>query len=365
MALVLLVACGGDDDPDLLPELEALGEHPVGFTQMSVTYDRPDGRGDRSLELLVWYPSEPAEELERPRYPYRTAVARLDAPPAAGVYPVVAFSHGHQGAPDVSTFFCEHLASHGYVVFAPTHTGNTTADGSDRMTDIYYLRASDVSRSYDHLLTADTPLRGHVGDRAVMTGHSFGGYTAYGLVGATYDVAAIESECPADTFPADVCDELDDTALGLFGGGFRDERFVALVAMASGDFRMYGAAGVAAVNVPVLQMVAEGDGHPAGSAAEDDYFVALDGADDMRIDLLGAGHNSYTDVCESLPNATALRCPDDGTVAEARALHRARERAINVYALAFVRAHLDGDRDALRFLEEDVLVEPSAEIVRK
>ncbi|MCB9621616.1 MAG: hypothetical protein H6724_19435, partial [Sandaracinus sp.] len=65
------------------------------------------------------------------------------------------------------------------------------------------------------------------------------------------------------------------------------------------------------------------------------------------------------------PNATALRCPDDGTVAEARALHRARERAINVYALAFVRAHLDGDRDALRFLEEDVLVEPSAEIVRK
>lgn len=356
----LLVSCGGGGG-DPLPELEALGSYPVGFTRVPVTYDRPDDRGERSLELLVWYPSEPAEELGRPVYPFRTGVARVDAPPAAGVFPVVAFSHGHQGAPDVATFLCEHLASHGYVVFAPTHTGNTTMDGSDRMTDIYYLRAHDVSRSYDHLLSADTLLRGHVGDRGVIAGHSFGGYTAYGLAGATYDVAAIERECADGTFPADVCDELDPVALELFAGGFRDPRFVALVAMASGDFRMYGPSGVAAVDVPVFQMVAEGDGHPAGSAGDDDYFVALDGPDDLRVDFLGSAHNSFTDVCERLPNVTALRCPEDGTATAARAWHR----AINVYALAFVRAHLDGDRRMQRFLEDDVLIDASAELDRK
>ncbi len=367
LALAFLLACGflacGGDDPDPVAELEARGPHEVGFTELEVTYARPDGRGDRTVKLYVWYPATTTEGLRVPTYPFATATAAIEAPVAEGVFPVLGYSHGHQAVPLVSTFVFEHFASHGWLVFAPEHTGNTTVDGEDRQTEIYYLRGHDVSESYDHLLALpeSSPLAGHVSERAVIAGHSFGGYTVYGLAGATYDVDFIETGCPAGDVSADICDELDDEALEQLAAGVRDPRFVAAIPMASGDFGLFGTEGVRAIEIPVLHMVAEGDGHPAGSANEDQYWSALDGVDDMRIDFLGAGHNSFTDVCRRLPGSELLRCPTDRTAMDALAW----QRATNVYALAFARAHLLGDRRMARFLEDAEPVDPSAEIDRR
>src|SRR5262249_56282777 len=51
-----------------------------------------------------------------------------DAGPRPGSYPLVMFSHGFGGHRRQSTFLCTHLASHGYVVAACDHTGNTLFD---------------------------------------------------------------------------------------------------------------------------------------------------------------------------------------------------------------------------------------------
>lgn len=335
-----------DAPPDAGPQtpaerLERYGEHRVGYRELTVTYDRPDGEGARSLELLVWYPTDtttgtPPRYTLRPRNNY----AFVDAPIAAGSYPVMVFSHGHQALPEAATFLMEHFASHGFLVLAPTHTGNTTADGDNRTTSIYYLRPHDVMASLDFVL-AHEELGAIAGTPRIISGHSFGGYTAYALAGASYDTAAIEAGCADESFGA-VCSDLDADALALFDAGFEDDRFDLLIAMASGDERLFGA-GIADVDIPVFQMVAEGDGHPAGSAESDLYWTTTTGAEDLRFDLLGGAHNSFSDVCETFPSF--LRCTETLDPAD-------EQRWIRRYSLAFALSRLMDDTDAEAVLAE-------------
>src|SRR5439155_848447 len=103
---------------------------------------------------------------------------------------LVAFSHGYGGHRRQSTFLCTHLASHGYVVAAMEHTGNTmlevvqgvmtlrsggTLPHPDTvLREFVVLRPADVSFVIDHILGTDGLVDA---DRIGMAGHSFGGWT--------------------------------------------------------------------------------------------------------------------------------------------------------------------------------------------
>ena len=209
----------------------------------------------------------------RPAYPFRRSdVAVTDAPAAAGPFPVLAWSHGHQAIPDAASDLMEHFASHGWLVLSPTHVDNTTLDGPDRVTSIYYLRPHDVSRSLDAMedLPSDHPLSNLVGSPKVISGHSFGGYTAYAIAGASYTDMRTD-RCAAEEISSAFCSELDAESDALFEAGFEDDRFDAIIAMASGDSTLFGD-GIADVDIPLLQMVAEGDGNPPGDASGDLYW---------------------------------------------------------------------------------------------
>ena len=69
-----------------------------------------ENRDDRELPFEVWYPEG------------RGATRG----------PLVLYSHSSGGHRRQSSFLCAHLASHGYVVAAADHTGNTAADFADR-----------------------------------------------------------------------------------------------------------------------------------------------------------------------------------------------------------------------------------------
>lgn len=364
LPFLLLTACGSDDDagggngsdPDVATELAELGPYPVGFREVEVSYDRPDGEGQRTIDLLVWYPAASVPDDAEPDtigFAASDATYR-DAPPADGPFPVLAFSHGHQGTPAVASRTMEHFASHGWLVASPTHVGNLTTD-PDRETWIYYLRSYDVSKSLDALesLPAGDPLAGRFGSPVVMSGHSFGGYTAYSLSGADYDTAGMQAACDAgDGGPE--CTDLDADALALFDAGFRDERITTVIAMAAGDADLFGSSGIAAVDVPALQMVAEGDGNPAGSAGDDPYWTALSGDSDLRIDVLGGGHSTFTDLCIDLP-ITGCTLQNDPVEEQVW---------VRQYALAFARARALGDTRAARFLEQPAVAE-QVEITRR
>src|SRR5258708_19447850 len=59
--------------------------------------------------------------------PVQQAAVR-DAAIQPGSYPLVLYSHTSLGHRRQSTFLCTHLASHGFVVAAADHTGNTFGD---------------------------------------------------------------------------------------------------------------------------------------------------------------------------------------------------------------------------------------------
>lgn len=287
MVVAALVACGAPVAVWSVDDLAAPGPHPVRTWEDSVTY--AGSAGERTLPLHGWGPSDVAD------------------PPRA------VFSHGHQGFGANSSFLMAHLASHGWDVVAPDHVGNTTVDGPDRETEIYLQRPEDVSAVIDA-----------VGGPVVLLGHSFGGYTALAVAGARYDEAALA--CPDPTTP--FCATMTPAWADRLRAGFADDRVTAVIAMAPGDYPLFGA-GLAEVGPPVLLM-----GGSLDPGDRDAIWAALDGAEDVRVELAGAGHQAFTDFADVLEDQDLDR---DETL-----------RIVDVYALAWaLRAGGDAGVDGV------------------
>ncbi len=316
--------------PDLAWPVDQPGPFHAGFKEYSHTYE-PEGKGGaaRTIRIAVWYPTDdtdgpPARYFGAFDFDYAIAGAALAPPmvPSAG-YPLHVHSHGHLGFAGASPWLLPYFATHGWVVAAPEHTGNTTKDFDiPRRTDIFWLRSRDISATVDFLrdLPAGDPLSGLVNtERVVMSGHSFGGYTALVTCGAAFDMAYIEKECAAGTGPGADCTEED---LAAFRGGVADPRMVACIAMAPGNRVMIaGRAGYAAIEVPVLHMTGSED-NPANNDA---VWADLQGADATRVDFAGGCHQLFgLGGCDQLSDALGLPL-------------------VNTYAFAFARKHLLGD----------------------
>lgn len=195
----------------------ARGPHPVGVRTVEIH----DAARDRTLPVEVWYPATAAhagkdlDEATRDHYelfpglPPSTQDAVRDATPADGPGVPIVFSHGFAGHRRQSTHLCTHLASHGYVVAAPDHVGNTTADviaammGAGSMDDLGdYVRRSAADRPADASRTLDALLSGELGvavtdDGAGIAGHSFGGWTTLQTAGTDERVRAALPLAPA------------------------------------------------------------------------------------------------------------------------------------------------------------------------
>lgn len=214
------------------PDPESPGPFPAGVTTVLVVdHSRTDPatNGPRSLMTEIWYPAtDDARELPKNRlldfFPggdapefallfqlafgvdiveadkrFQNAAVR-DARVREGVFPLVLFSHGNGGLRMQNAFWCEHLASHGYIVMAPDHTGNCaltfidgkmvpfqdTDDGrklssADRPKDMSFLIgvADRMNKGGDSRFFRRIDLE-HIG----AAGHSFGGYTCTWLTNA-------------------------------------------------------------------------------------------------------------------------------------------------------------------------------------
>ena len=134
------------------------GKHAVGVRDFHVTDDsRPDLhgiKGPRPLPVRVWYPAGTTDGFERRHYftetearttatglgtvlgmPFLIQYAKhamtnayVDAPLIEGAsdLPVVIYSHGYTSFIGQNTALMEELASHGYVVYSISHTGDSS-----------------------------------------------------------------------------------------------------------------------------------------------------------------------------------------------------------------------------------------------
>ena len=164
------------------------GPYQVGYRTLTFSYDAVGHDDPRPITLSLWYPTDdktgqPASYLGLLDDELAFQDATLADSAYGDTYPLHVHSHGHQGFAGSTNFLMRHFASHGWVVAAPDHAGNTLIDNIEpRPPWMYAVRPSDISATLDHLenLPEGDPLKDKMGtERVVMSGHSFGGYTAF------------------------------------------------------------------------------------------------------------------------------------------------------------------------------------------
>ena len=171
------------------------GPYAVGVTRRTFTRASSTSGQPRALETVIWYPANVSSLLPDP-----TLEGTVDAPPeqTGGPYPVLLWSHGSGGVPWEATYFTAHLASHGFVVVAPTHVGNSTdcpfpclptnPRARSSIIEAEMDRPDDVIVSFDGALAlstgGDVLLAGLLDpERAGVAGLSFGAGTAVRVIG--------------------------------------------------------------------------------------------------------------------------------------------------------------------------------------
>lgn len=133
-------------------------------------------------------PDEEVENFDRPLGSIRNAPLAPEGP-----YPVVIYSHGNAGIRFQAYTLCEHLASHGFIVAAPDHTGSAFVTALPDKLVIYnpllsifdfYVRPVDLMFLLDALVDLNVMdpqgMFSNTMDvgRVAISGHSYGGFAA-------------------------------------------------------------------------------------------------------------------------------------------------------------------------------------------
>ena len=187
------------------------GLHPVGTRQFSWS----DQSRNCTMPVDIWYPAASAHDGEdfdpekMSSFDFlfgpgkNTQNAVMNAKARSGTFPLVVFSHGYGGERRQSTFFYTHLASHGYVIAAMDHVGNTAvellsgqaAGDAESINRFMQSRPVDASFVIDQMLAGASDLDIDE-DRIGMSGHSFGGWTTLKTVEKDTRIKAIMPLAP-------------------------------------------------------------------------------------------------------------------------------------------------------------------------
>ena len=364
VAALVVAACSGDDGGSsegsggtdavtttavALPEGPAPdepGEYGVGRSTVTLVDESRDGR---SLTVDAWYPIDPeaAADAEPSTYAFipgvqfETERARDGVPVATdGPFPLVVFSHGSGGIRFQSTFLTEILASQGYVVLAPDHTGNTAYDrflGTDAPPEENAVnRPTDVSFVIDQLVDEVSSPLADLGEqvdpeRIGVVGHSAGGYTALAVAGGVRGAPA---------------DERVDAVVGLAAAaeGMSEETLVA-------------------VDVPTLLVSGTSDVTTTIEEHTEPAWEGVTGGPVVRVDITDAGHQSFADVCvyrdliptlDDPPAALVEAIEDfavEGCAPELLDIDRAQE-ITDIFTIGFLDEFVAGDPEAGAYLIE-------------
>jgi len=301
---------------------------PVGFQLVQV----PD-RSGLPLTVAVWYPTEAGA---RPSLLGLTVqFVASDAPVAGTSLPLVVISHGNGGGPGSHVDTALALASAGFVVAAPMHTGDNYADQSAVGTpDWLVSRSRHIPAVIDYLVNA-WPDRARIdASRIGMFGLSAGAFTALTTVGGTPDLARIAEHC-AKT-PEFACQlwTPGSAAIPAPESFAHDARVKAAVIAAPGYGFTFVPNGLSNVTVPVQIWSGAADISVPTASNAVPVQAALGSRAELRV-VPGAGHFSFLVPCGLIGPPLLCR---DAEGFDRKAFHR----SFNEEMVRFFRAKLDG-----------------------
>lgn len=219
-----------------LPDLRLPGELAV----VKKRWELKDSSRDRSFEVDLYQPKKwPADQA-----------------------PVVIISHGLSSSPQHFADYAEHLASYGYLVAVPQHPGSDSQQlqalkvGLSRQiffTNEFVDRPQDISYVIDELERRNkADFAGKLRlNRVAVIGHSFGGYTALAISGATIDFDYLKQECEG-YLNLSLLLQCRALTLELKTDNLKDKRIKAIGITNPVKSAIFGPSGLASVSLPVF-----------------------------------------------------------------------------------------------------------------
>lgn len=367
---VAVVGCGSSDDSSgegpeeatyepVEYEPDALGPYRVGYVS-TIAVD--PSRADRSLALDIWYPvdeadaagAEVAEYILQDPIGLESEVALAEPPVSArSGQTLLVFSHGYESIRAQSFGLMETLASHGFIVASPEHTGNAQPTPGDPFDIAAANRVPDVSFVIDWMLERSADSADAFADRldpenVGVVGNSFGAMTSIGMAsgwaGAPPDPRVKAIAPISAVVDGDLQQDTRDTP----NAGFTAEQ------LASIEVPVLLIGGTLDVNVPIENNQIAFDGLTQAPAV-------------YKVDIEGATHTHFAAICplaelliglglgpESWPGLGAedLVEPYETTCSEEAFPFAETTRLQNLYVVSFFRLHMLGEADYGQFFTQ-------------
>ncbi len=351
IVIFTLAACGGssggsgsNEGVNTLPQLSLPpidGNLKVGYTTFSLV---DSNRDNRELQVEAWYPVADIDFRAEPAALYAllgplgitSTVAGTDLPvsPESNRHLIV-FSHGNNGLSNQAYKMMETLASQGFIAVAPAHTGNTQLDPAitdEQRAAAATNRVPDISFVIDQMLQRSATPGDMFADRIAttgigVTGHSFGGLTALGM---------------AVGFPIDNADPRV-TAIMPVAGAFSSVTQAQYQSLSIPTFLLGG----------TLDTVVDIENNRTA-------FSSTSNSPTFTAEIIGAGHEHFTNVCDIVdvltdndisfdtlaalvPGADIIEVYNDRTCVPGVFSIDESLRIQNTYGVAFFKQYLQGD----------------------